>query len=84
MMDLLKSIGPEAFFERFMKLTVANPPAPQDAQFIKDVLEPLGLAPGKPAGRESSGYFNRRALAFALERVLDRLADRTSWSASAW
>ena len=78
MMDLLKSIGPEAFFERFMKLTVANPPAPQDAQFIKDVLEPLGLAPGKPAGWESIGYFNRRALAFALERVLDRLADRTS------
>lgn len=73
MMDILKRMGSEASFERFMKLTVANPPAPQDAQFIKDVLEPLGISPGKPKPWKSIDYLDRRALAMGLERVLDKL-----------
>lgn len=50
MMDVLKAMGAEAFFQRFLALTVANPPAPEDAPFIKAVLARLGITPGQPRG----------------------------------
>jgi hypothetical protein len=78
MMDTLQKIGPQVFFERFMKLTAANPPAPQDAQFIRNVLEPLGLSVGKPKAWKSFDYLDRRALAMGLQSVLDELKNRAS------
>ncbi len=78
MMDILKRIGPEAFFERFMKLTAANPPSPQDAQFMKDVLAPLGLSMSRPNAWKSIDHLDRRALANGFERVLGTFRDRAS------
>jgi hypothetical protein len=78
MMDILQRMGPKAFFERFMRLTVANPPAPQDAQFIKDVLEPLGLSVGEPKAWESIDYLDRCALATGLKLVLNKFKDRAA------
>ncbi len=71
MLQILQHVGPQAFFERFMKLTVANPPAPQDAQFIKDVLEPIGISPGKPKPWGEIDPLDRQALAREFEQVLD-------------
>jgi hypothetical protein len=79
MMDVLKRMGPEVFFERFAKLMVANPPAPQDAPFIEDVLEPLGIAPGPPRAWESVDAADRQALAAGLEEVLNTLGDRVAF-----
>jgi hypothetical protein len=78
MMDVLKGMGPKAFFERFMALTAANHPAPQDAPFIKDVLGPLGLAPGQSQGWESIDPSTRQALAAGLDQVLSTFSDRIS------
>jgi hypothetical protein len=76
MRDVLHDLGPEAFFERFARLTAGNPPSPQDAPFATAVLDPLGLAPGKTVIWTNLDEANRRALADGLERVLRALEDR--------
>jgi hypothetical protein len=73
MRDILHDMSPEAFFERFASLTAANPPSPQDAPFLRDVLAPLGLSPGKPLTWARLDDANRGALAGGLERVLRAL-----------
>jgi len=78
MMDILRKTASGAFFERFMKLTVANPAATQDAQFIKEVLDPLGLSVGKPGAWKGIDFVNRCALAAGLKLVLHRLGNRSS------
>jgi hypothetical protein len=80
MMDVLKDMGAEAFFERFMVLTVANPAAAEDAPFIKEVLDPLGMTPGRQQAWERIDPSDRRALAAALEHVLEMMfSDRVSF-----
>jgi hypothetical protein len=79
MMGVLKEMGPKAFFERFMKLTAANPPAAQDAPFVRDVLEPLGIAPGHSRAWENIDASDQRALAAGLEQVLNTFSDRISF-----
>lgn len=79
MMDVLKEMGPKAFFERFMKLTAANPPAAQDAPFVKNILEPYGIAPGRPRAWENLDPSDRQALAAGLEQVLNTFSDRISF-----
>jgi hypothetical protein len=74
--ELLHDLSAEAFFERFTRLTVANPPSPPDPQFTADVLAPLGIAPGRPVSWGSLEEANRGALAGGLERVLRALEDR--------
>jgi hypothetical protein len=79
MMDVLKEMGPKAFFERFTRLTVANPAAPQDAPFITDVLEPLGIASNQSKAWDSIDPSDRKALAKGLEQVLNTFSDRISF-----
>jgi len=78
MMDVLKKMGPGAFFERFMALAAANPPAPDDAPFIHDTLAPLGVAPGRARAWESIDPSSRQALSAAFDAVLNKLSDRVS------
>ena len=78
MIDILQRLGPQSFFERFMKLTVANPPGPQDTQFIKNVLEPLGLTPDKPIAWESINNLNQHTLTVGFEQVMNVLKNRES------
>jgi hypothetical protein len=75
MRDLLHDLGPAAFFERFARLTAANPPSPPDPSFTRDVLAPLGLAAGAPVTWASLAEARRRDLAGGLERVLHQLED---------
>ena len=74
MIDVLKRMPPEDFFERFLKLTVANPPARQDAPFIQNILKPLGLMPGMPIAWQSISPLNRAALTDGFKQVLERLS----------
>ena len=76
--DLLARMGPEAFFERFLTLTAANPPAPQDAPFIGRVLDPLGLSPGGPRPWGSIPPSDRDALGLGLNTVLDAFGSRAA------
>ena len=76
MRELLHELTAEAFFERFTRLTVANPPSPADPRFAAEVLAPLGIAPGRPASWASLDEPRRSALAGGLERVLRTLEDR--------
>lgn len=78
MMETLQQLGPQAFFERFMHLIVSNPPASQDAQFIQNVLEPLGLAPGQSQTWEHLNETGRHALATGLRQALEGLTSRAS------
>src|SRR5262249_25525016 len=71
----LRNLGPAAFFERFARLAVANPPSPPDPAFTRDVLAPLGLATGAPVTWASLAEASRRDLAGALEQVLHQLED---------
>lgn len=73
MHHVLEAMGPQAFFQRFMKLAAMNPAVPADPVFVRTVLQPLGLTSGS-WGRV--GERARRALAAAYRRVLDRLAGR--------
>jgi hypothetical protein len=77
MRDLLRDLGPAAFFERFARLAAANPPSPRDPEIVRDVLAPLGLAPARSAPMTWSALDDatRSALAGGLDRVLTRLAD---------
>jgi hypothetical protein len=77
MHDLLNDLGAESFFERFVHLLRANPPAPEDAPIVSDVLEPLHIAPGKPMSWAQLEAGNRRALAEGLARVLHALDNRS-------
>lgn len=78
MMEVLRSMGSEAFFERFLTLTVANPPAPADAPFIERALVPLGITPGRPRAWESLDASHRNALAAGLRQVLTLLGNRVA------
>ncbi|HEX3759729.1 MAG TPA: DUF1254 domain-containing protein [Kofleriaceae bacterium] len=75
MRDLLRGLGPAAFYERFARLAAANPPSPADPTFVRDVLAPLGLAPGAPLTWPALDAAARGALAGALDRVLTTLSD---------
>jgi hypothetical protein len=75
MRDLLRDLGPAAFFERFARLAAANPPSPHDPAVVRDVLAPLGLTPGATMTWSGLDESTRSALAGGLERVLTRLAD---------
>lgn len=75
MRELLRDLGPEAFFERFARVAAVQPPSPPDPKFAADVLAPLGLAPGTPANWASLGDAHRRALTDGLARVLHALED---------
>jgi hypothetical protein len=75
MRDLLRDLGPAAFFERFARLAAANPPSPLDPEVVRDVLAPLGLAPGGAMTWSGLDEATRSALAGGLARVLTRLAD---------
>ena len=77
MRELLHELTAEAFFERFARLTAANPPSPPDPEFASSVLAPLGIAPGTPLSWASLAETQRRALTGGLERVLRVLEDRT-------
>src|SRR3954471_21040324 len=77
MQELLRDLGPEAFFERFTSLTLANPPSPDDAPFVRDILAPLHVAPGKPVSWAQLPPQSRRALADGLARVLQALDNRS-------
>ena len=76
MRELVRALGPEALFERFARLTAGNPPAPDDAPFVRDVLAPLGLAPGRALRWASLSEASRSALTAGLERALHALEDR--------
>jgi hypothetical protein len=76
MAEQLRQLGAEAYFERFTRLTVANPPAPADAPFVKDVLERFGIAPGKSIVWAQLTADQRTTLAAALDRVLNVLDNR--------
>ena len=76
MRDLLRDLGPAAFFERFATASAANPPSPPDPAFAAGVLAPLGLAPGKPLTWANLDEPTRRALTGGLERVLRAFEDR--------
>jgi hypothetical protein len=78
MIETLKEIRPDAFFERFLRLIEANPPAPQDAPFVKDVLGPFGLMPGQLKNWSSLDGENRQVLAMGLEQVVDELTSPVS------
>lgn len=73
MRDLLRDLGPAAFFARFARLAAANPPSPPDPAVVRDVLAPLGL--GAPLTWSALDEPTRNALAGGLDRVLTRLAD---------
>jgi hypothetical protein len=76
MRELLHEMTPAAFFERFTRLTAANPPSPADPKVVADVLAPLGIAPGRAVAWTSLDEAQRSALAGGLERVLRTLEDR--------
>lgn len=76
MRDRLHDLGAEAFYERFTRLTVDNPPAADDAPFVRSVLAPLGVAPGAAIHWASLPEANRRALSDGLARTLAALSDR--------
>jgi hypothetical protein len=76
MRDVLRELGPAAFFERFATASAANPPSPPDPAFAAGVLAPLGLAPGKPVTWANLDEPARRALTGGLERVLRAVGDR--------
>jgi hypothetical protein len=77
MRDLLRDLGPAAFFERFSRLTADNPPAADDAPFIASVLTPLGLAPSAPLSWASLDDTRRAALTGGLERMLHAFENRS-------
>jgi hypothetical protein len=76
MRDRLHDLSAELFFERFTLLTIDNPPAPDDAPFVRDVLAPLGVPPGRPVSWASLPEANRRALSDGLSHALAALEDR--------
>ena len=78
--EVMKGLGPEAYFERFMTLTEANPPAPQDAPFIKNVLEPLGLTPGHPEAWANLGFLNRYALTIGFNQTIEKVNEQAAFS----
>lgn len=78
MMGILKGMTPKAFFERFLSLTAANTPTPQDAPFIKDDLEPLGLTPGQSKAWASISYLDRIALTLGFNQVLDHFSSQVA------
>jgi hypothetical protein len=78
MRQILRELTPEALFERFARVAIANPASPPDPQFARTTLAPLGLVPGEPLNWAALDQADRSALAGGLERVLHALEDRAS------
>lgn len=79
MMQVLQSLSAQAFFSRFVALMAAgNPPAPGDAAFVRNVLTPLGLAPGDPDAWNHLSARKQRALSKAYQRTLQGFSDRVA------
>jgi hypothetical protein len=76
MLDTLNSIDAKAFFERFMALTAENLPSTQDASFVREVLEPLDISPGKTKNWENIDSMSRQALTASYSRVLSSLKNQ--------
>jgi hypothetical protein len=77
MLEKLKHLGPEAFFDRFLNLTVGNPPTPQDEPFVREVLDSLHLRPGEPRARREMEASDLLALSQGFEAVMDLLSSST-------
>lgn len=76
--DIVKTMEPSAFFERFQALLRTNPPAAADAPFIEETLVPLGLAPEDYAGWAALDRTARRRVELGIQKVWDVMTERAA------
>jgi hypothetical protein len=73
MIAVLRRMGAEMFFERFMSLAKTNAPVPADRRFEAEVLAPFGLIASAPRTWQSLGPSDRRVLTEGFELALRML-----------
>jgi len=74
--DIVRSMDSQAFFARFKRLASQNPPAPADAPFIQDVLQPLGLDPAAHTAFHELPASTRRDIDAGIAEVWSVMSER--------